>query len=86
LAGVQGVTNLIAVKPSTFPSELKKKIEDALIRNAQLDAKNISVEVQGGKAILRGTVRAWIDKEEAERVAWSAPGITEVDNRITLEV
>jgi osmotically-inducible protein OsmY len=86
LAGVKGVTNLIAVKPSIFPSELKKKIEDALIRNAQLDAKNISVEVQGSKAILRGTVRAWIDKEEAERVAWSAPGITSVDNRITLEV
>jgi osmotically-inducible protein OsmY len=86
LAGVKGVTNLIIVKPSTTPSELKKKIEDALIRNAQLDAKNITVEVQGSKAILRGTVRAWIEKEEAGRVAWSAPGITEVDNRITLEV
>ncbi len=86
LAGVKGVTNLIVVKPSTTPSELKKKIEDALIRNAQVDAKNITVEVQGGKAILRGTVRAWIEKEEAERVAWSAPGITSVENRITLEV
>jgi osmotically-inducible protein OsmY len=86
LAGVKGVTNLIVVKPSTTPSELKKKIEDALIRNAQLDATNISVERQGSKAILRGTVRAWIEKEEAGRVAWSAPGITEVDNRITLEV
>ena len=86
LAGVKGVTNLIVVKPSISPSELKKKIEDALIRNAQLDAKNISVEVQGSKAILRGAVRAWIEKEEAGRVAWSAPGITEVDNRITLEV
>lgn len=86
LAGVKGVTNLIVVKPSTTPSELKKKIEDALIRNAQVDAKNITVEVQGSKAILRGTVRAWVEKEEAERVAWSAPGITSVDNRITLEV
>jgi osmotically-inducible protein OsmY len=86
LAGVRGVTNLITVKPSTTPSELKKKIEDALIRNAQVDAKNITVEVQGSKAILRGTVRAWVEKEEAERVAWSAPGITSVDNRITLEV
>jgi len=86
LAGVKGVTNLMVVKPSTSPSELKKKIEDALIRNAQLDAKNISVEIQGSKAILRGTVRAWIEKEEAGRVTWSAPGITEVDNRITLEV
>jgi osmotically-inducible protein OsmY len=86
LAGVKGVTNLIVMKPGTTPSELKKKIEDALIRNAQLDAKNITVEVERSKAILKGTVRAWIEKEEAERVAWSAPGITEVDNRITLEV
>ena len=84
--GINGVTNLIVMKPGTTPSELKKKIEDALIRNAQLDAKNITVEVERSKAILKGTVRAWIEKEEAERVAWSAPGITEVDNRITLEV
>jgi osmotically-inducible protein OsmY len=86
LSGVKGVTNLITVKPRVTPSELKKKIEDALVRNAEIDANKITVEVQGGKAILKGTVRAWAEKEEAARVAWSAPGITSVDNRITLEV
>jgi osmotically-inducible protein OsmY len=86
LSGVKGVTNLIMVKPRATPSELKKRIEDALVRNAEIDANRISVEVQGSKAILKGTVRAWAEREEAERVAWSAPGITSVDNRITIEV
>jgi osmotically-inducible protein OsmY len=66
--------------------DLKRKIEDALVRDARLDAERITVEVDGGKAILRGTVRSWAEKEEAERVAWSAPGITEVENRIVLDV
>jgi len=86
LAGVRGVTNLIMVKPRVTPSELKEKIERALIRNAQTDAERITVEVQGAKAILRGAVRSWAEREEAERAAWSAPGITEVENRITLSV
>lgn len=86
LAGVKGVTNLVTVKPHTTASELKRKIEDALVRNAEIDARKITVEIQGSKAILRGTVRSWAEREEAERVAWSAPGITAVENRITLEV
>lgn len=86
LTGVKGVTNLITVKPKVTPSELKKKIEDALVRNAEIDANKITVEVQAGKAILKGTVRAWAEKEEAERVAWSAPGIVSVENRITIEI
>jgi osmotically-inducible protein OsmY len=86
LTGVKGVSNLITVKPSTTPSELKKRIEDALVRNAKVDANKITVEVQGSKAILKGAVRAWVEKEEAERVAWLAPGVTSVENRITVEV
>jgi osmotically-inducible protein OsmY len=86
LAGVKGVSNLITVKPRATASELKKRIEESLVRNAQLDASRITVEVQGNKAILKGTVRAWVEKEEAERVAWSAPGITFVENRIMLDV
>jgi osmotically-inducible protein OsmY len=86
LTGVKGVTNLITVKPRVTPSELKKKIENALVRNAEIDAHKITVEVQGSKAILKGTVRAWAEKEEAARVAWSAPGITSVENRITVEL
>ena len=86
LTGVKGVGNLITVKPSTTPSELKKRIEDALVRNAKVDANKITVEVQSSKAILKGTVRAWVEKEEAERVAWLAPGVTSVENRITVDV
>jgi osmotically-inducible protein OsmY len=86
LAGVKGVTNLVVVKPRLTPSELKKKIEAALVRNAETDAHRITVEVQGSKAILKGTVRAWAEREEAARVAWSAPGISSVENHITIEV
>jgi len=86
LTGVTGVSNLITVKPSTTATELKKRIENALVRNAQVDAGKITVEVQGSKAILKGSARAGIEKEEAERVAWLAPGITSVENRITVEV
>ena len=84
ITGVKGVTNLIAVKPRVTPSELQKKIEDALVRNAATDAERIQIEVQGSKVILKGTVRSWVEREEAERVAWSAPGVTQVENRITV--
>jgi osmotically-inducible protein OsmY len=85
LTAVKGVTNLITVKPHTAPSDLKKRIEEALVRSAKLDADRIIIEVQGSKAILKGTVRSWAEREEAERVAWSAPGILSVENRITIE-
>jgi osmotically-inducible protein OsmY len=88
VAGVRGVTNLIKVRPRVTPTpdELKRRIEEALVRNAQTDAERINVEVLGTKVILTGTVRAWAEKQEAERVAWSAPGVTEVENRITVHL
>lgn len=86
LTGVKGVTNLIVVKPRVTESELKRKIEEALVRSAKTDAEHITVDVEGTKAILRGTVRSWAEKEEAERAAWMAPGITEVDNRLVIAV
>lgn len=85
LAGVKGVINLITVKPRATPSQLKEKIEQALLRAAELDAKRITVEVVGNKVILKGTVRSWAEREEAERQAWLAPGVTAVENRITVE-
>jgi len=84
LPGVKGVLNGITVKPATTPSDLKKKIEEALVRSAHTDAARITVEVHGSKVILRGILRSWAQRQEAERTAWSAPGVTEVDNRITV--
>ena len=86
LTGVKGVTNLITVTSHVSPSELKQQIEKALVRNAQTDASHITVEMQGSKAILRGTVRSYAEKKAAEDTAWSAPGVTDVDNRITISI
>jgi osmotically-inducible protein OsmY len=83
--GVKGVINKIEVRPQVPPVEIKRKIEEALRRAAELDASRVTVEANGSEVILRGSVRSWAEREEAEQAAWRAPGVSRVDNRIRVE-
>ena len=84
LRGAKGVTNSITLKPKAAPFEIRRKIEDAFRRSAELDASRITVEANGSEVVLRGTVKSWAERQEAERTAWAAPGVTKVDNRIAI--
>jgi osmotically-inducible protein OsmY len=84
IKGVKGVSNTILLEPRVEPTEVKRKIQDALRRNAEIDANRITVEAHGGEVLLKGTVRSWIEREEAERAAWAAPGVTKVEDQIVV--
>jgi osmotically-inducible protein OsmY len=85
ITGIKGVSNLITVATVPTPSDVKQRITDTLRRAAQFDAERITVEVVGHKAILKGTVRSYAESVEAERAARKVPGITEVENQLTVD-
>ena len=84
LWGVKGVSNTVLLKPHVEPEQVRRKIMEALRRSAQLDASRITVETTGGEVVLKGTVRSWVERDEAERAAWAAPGVTKVDDHIVI--
>jgi osmotically-inducible protein OsmY len=84
LLGVVGVTNHITVKPRVSVVDIEAKIEAALKRSAELDARRIHVGAKDGQVTLTGTARSWAERQQAERAAWSAPGVKLVDDRIAV--
>lgn len=87
LYGVRDVLNQITLKPSVpmvSPEEVSKHIISEFQRNAVLDAKKIAIETQGTKIILKGTVRSWAEHEEAKKAAWAVPGVTDVEDRLSV--
>lgn len=84
LMGVRGVSNLIRlqVSPAVKPAEVKNRIEAALRRSAEIDARGIRVEAEDSTVILRGNVRSWAERDEAERAVWGAPGVSAVKDEL----
>lgn len=82
--GVTGITNAITVKPKVSPRDVRGQIEAAFKRHAQIDARRISVESHDGKVVLHGNVRSWSERDQAQQAAWAAPGVTAVENHITV--
>lgn len=85
LVGINGVANNIVVSPKISPIEIKRKIEEAFKRSAEIDANRIIVETNNDEVTLKGTVHTWFERKEAERVAWLAPGVRKVDDRISIQ-
>jgi osmotically-inducible protein OsmY len=84
LTGVRGVTNNITLKPHVQAGDVQAKIEAAFKRSAEIDARRVNVVASDGKVILSGNVRSWAERQEAERAAWAAPGVTQVEDRIAV--
>lgn len=85
LLGIKGVINNIMIATHVQPNEVKNKIEAAFDRSATIDASKIEVQTEGPKVILKGKVRSWAEKKDAEKAAYAAPGVTEVKNELLVE-
>lgn len=84
LMGVKAITNNITVKPRVQSADVQDKIEAAFRRSAEVDARRIIVTAADGTVTLSGNVRSWAEREEAERAAWAAPGVTQVEDHIAV--
>lgn len=85
LVGVVGVSNAITLKPAVVHANVATRIHDALVRQAELDAKGIDVKVTGSTVTLRGSVGSWRESSAASGAAWSAPGVTSVRNELDVQ-
>lgn len=81
---MKGIANEIVIKPQVNTADVQAKIEAAFKRSAEIDARRVHVAAEDGKVMLTGTVRSWAERQEAERAAWAAPGVTQLDDRITI--
>jgi len=86
ITGVKAIINNLKIAERPLPSEIKNKIHEAFQRSANVDASAIKVEIDGHKVIIRGKVKSWAEKKEAEAIIWNMPGVTEVDNRVEYEI
>lgn len=84
--GVTNVSNLIRLRPTAPAVDVQRRIEEALVRSAVVDARQVTVEVRGSEVVLKGKVRSWLESEQAERAAWSAPGVTKVTNQLEVRL
>lgn len=85
LTGVRGVSNLLQVKKRPSTPDVKQRIESALKRHADIDSQQIRVETGDGRVTLRGQVHSWAERQDAERAAWSAPGVTKVEDELVVQ-
>lgn len=85
LLGVVGITNNITIKQKISADVVKRKIKEAFLRSATIDSDNIQIEILGNKVILNGKVNSYLEKKEAEKAAWLAPGANEIENKLEIK-